>query len=241
MKIAVAQIRPETGNLESNLEKHLMLVEKAAINKAGLILFPELSLTGYEPRLAEKLATHPEDPEFEELHHMSEDLEIIICAGMPVIGPKGIHISMLIFRPGKPVEEYSKQLLHPDELPFFTEGSRMIFLRKGDEKIAPAICYESLQPDFAEGAYKGGAQIYLASVAKSSGGLEEAMPFYASIAKKYSMTVCMSNSVGWCDDFMSAGRSSVWNPYGELVGSLGGSEEGLLVFDTLNGSLRKET
>lgn len=46
------------------------------------------------------------------------------------------------------------------------------------------------------------------------------------------MAVLMANSVGPCDDFVSAGRTAIWNRSGELVASMDGEGEGLVMFDT---------
>jgi len=50
-------------------------------------------------------------------------------------------------------------------------------------------------------------------------------------AKKFKLPVLMANSVGNCDNFLSAGGTSIWNIYGNLTDQLGYSEEGILVFD----------
>ena len=57
MKIAVAQTKPVTGDIDSNIKNHITLATVAADNGADIIIFPELSLTGYEPSLAKQLAT----------------------------------------------------------------------------------------------------------------------------------------------------------------------------------------
>lgn len=101
-----------------------------------------------------------------------------------------------------------------------------------NKKIAPAICYESLQPKHSENANKLGAEIYLASVAKSENGANKAMVHYPQIAKRYSMPVLMSNCIGFCDNFLGAGLSAVWTKQGQLAGQLDGRNEGLLIFDT---------
>ena len=45
--VALAQLAPKLGNLQDNIEAHLRWVEKARAAGAGLVVFPELSLTGY--------------------------------------------------------------------------------------------------------------------------------------------------------------------------------------------------
>lgn len=50
MKISIAQIEPIKGDIEKNLSKHLKFIEAASSGRSDLIMFPELSLTGYEPQ-----------------------------------------------------------------------------------------------------------------------------------------------------------------------------------------------
>ncbi|HDT12741.1 MAG TPA: acyltransferase, partial [Candidatus Aminicenantes bacterium] len=47
MKIALAQIAPRLGDVEANVEAHLGILAKARRQKAELVVFPELGLTGY--------------------------------------------------------------------------------------------------------------------------------------------------------------------------------------------------
>ena len=139
---------------------------------------------------------------------------------------------MIIFEPNKPRQTYSKQQLHSDEFPYFENGVEQVIIKTEDRNIAPAICYESLQPIHSENAFKLGADIYLASVAKSANGVEKAYDHYPRVAKQYAMPVLMSNCVGFCDNFLSVGKSSVWTKKGELVGQLDDRTEGILFFDT---------
>jgi len=61
MKIALAQLQSESGNIKANIKKHLDYIDKAAAAKADFIVFPELSLTNYEPHLARELAFKQND------------------------------------------------------------------------------------------------------------------------------------------------------------------------------------
>jgi predicted amidohydrolase len=47
MKICVAQTRPIKGNIQSNIVNHKKLIDLAVSNGAVIVIFPELSLTGY--------------------------------------------------------------------------------------------------------------------------------------------------------------------------------------------------
>lgn len=235
MKLIAAQILPVPGEYEKNIARHIDVIHLAASQSANLVLFPELSLTGYEPRLAEVLAVHPSDSRFDEFQRLSDRYGMLIAVGAPTKGAKGTEISMISFQPGLERTCYSKQHLHPDELPFFTPGTRKLVLSQADFVLAPAICYESLQPSHAEEAAEYGAQVYLASVAKSERGTALANSHYPMIAKKHSMTVVMANCVGPADDYVAAGCSSIWNSHGELVCSADAVNEALVAYDTQTG------
>lgn len=232
MKIAVTQIRPIKGNISANIETHKKMVELSISHNANTIFFPELSVTGYEPELAKELATNQDDKIFDDFQEISNKNKIIIGLGMPTKASLGIKISMIIFQPDIPRQTYSKQQLHSDEFPYFVEGEQQTILTVDNKKIAPAICYESLQADHSDNAMKLGAEIYVASVAKSQNGIDKAMAHYPVVAKKYSIPVLMSNCVGYCDNFVSAGQSSVWTKQGDLAGQLDDKFEGILIFDT---------
>jgi len=99
-------------------------------------------------------------------------------------------------------------------------------------KIALAICYEISVPEHLKTVLKSGPEIYLASVAKSVKGIDQACERLSDIAKKHSLTVLMSNSIGPADGSVCAGKTSVWNNKGLLVGQLDDTNEGIFVFDT---------
>ena len=67
LNLALAQINTRLGDVEANLAKHLELIQEARARQADLLIFPELSLTGYVLQdLATAVAHHPtaDDPIF---------------------------------------------------------------------------------------------------------------------------------------------------------------------------------
>ncbi len=215
-----------------NIGKHRMLIETASSLKATSIFFSELSLTGYEPKLAKDLAINQDDSRLDSFQQISDMNKITIGLGIPTKTETGIQISMIVFQPDRARQTYSKQQLHTDEFPYFESGDRQIVLIVDNKKVVPAICYESLQTDHSDEASKLGAEIYLASVAKSENGLNKAKKHYPIVAKKFSIPVLMANCVGFCDNFESVGQSSIWTKHGDLAGQLDDLNEGLLIFDT---------
>lgn len=232
MKVAVAQINPLKGNVMANIEKHIQCIDLAVLHHVDALFFPELSIIGYEPALAKELVFYVYDKRLDVFQTLSNTHGMSIGIGVPIQFSTGIQISMIIFIPNKIRQVYSKQLLHPDELPYFVSGDQQVVHTVKNKKIVPAICYESLQVENAEQAHALGAQLYVASVAKAQKGMDKAEKHFPFIAKKFEMAVLMANCVGTCDNFLSIGKSSVWNKEGFLLGQLNETEEGILVFDS---------
>lgn len=231
MKLAVAQFQPDPGNIPGNLEQHLVLIELAIEQDCSLILFPELSLTGYEPSLATELAMQVTDERLDVFQHLSNQAEITILPGLPLATPEGAEIGMAIFQPGQPRQTYAKQHLHADERPFFVPGNKGLGLKIGDLRLVPAICYESLLPGFIQDAVDSGCDLYLASVAKSAVGMDKAHAVFSEAARKYQMAILLSNCIGPNDNFIGGGKSAIWNNKGELAGQLDPTQTGILVLE----------
>jgi predicted amidohydrolase len=233
MKICLAQIKPVRGNIKENLNRHKRWIKIAKSEAVDFILFPELSLTAYEPKLAKKLAITPTDRLLDELEFLGNENQLCIGIGAPIITEGHIYIGQVFLRPNASRLLYCKQLLHEDELSYFEAGKEQLILEQENEKIAPAICYESLQTEHLKKAMELGASIYLASVAKAKSAVDKALHYFPDLARKYKLPVLMVNSIGFCDNFESAGHSSVWDNTGQLKAQLDAESEGLLIYDTL--------
>ena len=232
MKICVAQTRPVKGDIKTNIDLHKKMINIAITNGADMIIFPELSITGYQPELAKDLATDQDDNRFDDFQQISNTNQITIGVGVPTKNTTGLCISMVIFQPHKARTTYSKKYIHPDEEPFFISGQNFGCLPGTYPIVGLAICYELSIPAHSENAHQCGAEVYIASVAKTAEGVEKAVKSLSEIAGKYSMTVLMSNCVGHCDNFESAGKTAIWNNEGKLAAQLNNNDEGLLIIDT---------
>ena len=235
MRICAVQTRPKAGDLEANTAQHLKLIDLAAEHGADLIFFPELSLTGYEPGLAQALAPDISPARLSLFQSASDAHQLILGLGLPTLCEAGIQISMAWFQPGLPRQFYAKQQLHADEFPYFKPGQFQLLLKTDAHVLAPAICYESVLLQHAQDAASSGADIYLASVAKSSKGFDKAMIHYSEIAQQHQMFVAMANCLGLNDRLHCVGRSTAWNRNGELLGQMDSESEGFIILDTRTG------
>lgn len=204
--IAVAQIAPLTGQVAVNLGQHWAAARVAASRGVGFLLFPELSLTGYEPSLAGDLAMESSDARLDEFEAFCRSQGVLVGLGMPLKADSGVQIGMLVLGGAKRVS-YAKQHLHPDEEPFFMPGQGSVLVQVGESVVAPAICYESLLMPHVLQATEAGANLYAASVAKHAYGVERAQAHYQEIARSLGVMVVMANCVGPCDNFVASGRS----------------------------------
>ncbi len=245
MRICAAQMQSMAGDLPGNLKKHLDLITLAVKERVDVICFPELSLSAYEPTLVAELAFDADNIHLPEIQSQCDQHGILICLGMPLRFPNEmgeaegepeIRISMLCFQPFLPVQVYSKQLLHSSELPFFAPGHRSLFMDYGNERFAPAICYESKQCSHHDAAIAAKASVYMASVAKDEPSIQQVLDgWYSRLAKSSGMKVMMANSYGPNHDFIGYGHAAIWDEHGNCVAQLGEKGDGIVVFDTISG------
>ena len=231
MKISLAQIRSFPGDIQRNITKHVACIALAARHKADFIVFPELSLTGYEPKLAAALALNSNDKSFNVFQELTDAHQINVGIGFPFAIGSGVCISMMILQPGKERIIYSKKYLHEDELPYFVPGENLPVLSIMNEKIALSICYELSVPAHAKAAFEDHAEMYIASVSKHEKGVAGAHIELANIAKTYKTRTMMCNAVGPNDNFVNAGGSAIWDARGIIVGCLDNQQEALLLID----------
>lgn len=235
MILAAAQTKPTRGNIEANLSDHYRLIELAVKNGAQLIVFPELSITGYEREDAQKLAFKKEDSRLEHLKKLAAENNIIIIAGAPIQVENELFIGEFIISPDNSVEVYTKQFLHEGEDEFFQSSfdyNPMITIE--NKKIAFAICADIDNPLHPENASKKETDIYIASIFFSPNGIPNAYRDLQSYAQKYKMNVLMSNFSGESWGYPSGGKSAFWNNKGEMTGQMSDSDSGLLLVENQN-------
>ncbi|MFM2362545.1 MAG: hypothetical protein RLZZ316_1447 [Bacteroidota bacterium] len=229
MKIALAQLKTQAGSIEKNIELHIACCKQAASLGAGLIVFPELSITNYEPVLAKEVAFTLTDSRLQPLQHMSNTHDLIIAAGLPLLTKTGVAIATFFFLPNKLPLVYYKTYLHADELPFFVPVANTTVMPLPD--IAFAICYELSVPQHAAAVALQRPKLYIASVAKTSKGVLESKTKLAKLAKENNCPVLFVNAVGPADNFINAGGSFIMNKQGVLQIELSTDTNGILIFD----------
>jgi predicted amidohydrolase len=230
MIIASAQTSPKRGNTEKNLNDHYRLIKIASENDADLILFPEMSITGYEREKAKDLSFEVKDNRLKTLCKLSEENNIIVVAGAPIEIAKKLYIGCFVIKPYSSVEVYVKHYLHTGEEQYFSSTKRFNpSVKIGDKKVSFAICADIDNPKHPFDAYKSGCDIYMPGIFFSPSGISNAYNSLSGYAKKYKMNVLMSNFCKQSWGKEAAGQSAFWNSNGELVAKMNSTNTGLLL------------
>jgi predicted amidohydrolase len=240
--LASAQTNPKHDNINANLNDHCLLIELAAKNGAALIVFPEMSITGYEREKAQNFVFDVLDPRLNTLLKLAVDNKIIVIAGAPVQIKDDIYIGSFVIKPDNSISIYTKQFLHDGEAQYFKSSfDYNPNIQLADEKITLAICADINHEVHAENASKKNTAIYVASIFYTSNGIPEAHSTLSNYANKYKMNVLMSNFCGSSWSLNAGGQSGFWDKNGKLIASLNDKESGLLIMEKVRDSWTEKT
>jgi len=217
LTLAVAQSIAVPGDLRRSVRDHCRLALAAADNGAKIVVFPELSLTGYDRRLTSRDAITATDTRLQPLQVVADDRDLVIVAGGPMVSSKGLHIGALSLIPGCPTQTYLKQHLHEGEEISFVPGAGGEALRLGGHIIRVAICADITHPEHACAAAESGAGIYMASCFITPGGYSTDAGLLQGYARKHRMVVLLANYGAATSEWPSAGRSAIWSNDGTLL------------------------
>ena len=218
--IAAAQYSSEPGDIESNVAKHVQFARFAWEHGAEAILFPELSLTGYELAFADECAIGPWDAVLEPLVDVSIDTGITIIAGCPIQSDfEKPYLGALIFQPMQETVVYRKQFIHSSEETYFIPGKESVVCDCGGEIIGIAICFD-INHEFHVAATKQlGCTVYTAGVMETPEAIDAARDRMANHASQQKMVTVLANYGSGTGGLESGGKSAIWDEEGNVVAS----------------------
>jgi len=238
--IAAAQTIPLRGDVDANVADHICLIQAAAEGHAQVLVFPELSLTGYELDLAHDLAFSEGDSRLDPLLGIASSCCMTLIVGAPVRVGSLLHIGAFIISPDRSVVLYTKHLLGafpsnanpgesvpPAEETVFDPGNRNPLLQFGGNPAAVAICADTSRSSHPREAAARGATSYLASMFITASDFEIEAARLSDYAVQYSMAVVLANYGGPSGGLASAGGSAIWSEKGELLTQLEGTGSGI--------------
>jgi predicted amidohydrolase len=231
IRMAAAQSPSIPGDIAANVEIHLRFIAAARAAGVQLLVFPELSLCGYELPLLHDCALTPHDARLAPIRAAA------IAAGMTVIVGASVRddhddppcIGAISFAPDGGTSVYCKQYLHPGEDRYAQPGDIGACCgQHNGHDYALAICADITHRIHAATAATAGASLYLAGVLVSPGGYETDAGFLQRYAADFNMGVLMANHAAPSGGYQVAGRSAFWTPGGALLGEVDGPGDFLL-------------
>ncbi|MFP4082564.1 MAG: nitrilase-related carbon-nitrogen hydrolase [Candidatus Aminicenantes bacterium] len=229
--MALAQISPHLGNLEKNFDLHFRSITRAKKEKADLLIFPELSLTGYTLKdLVEQVALRPEEhPFFSELKSLSRDLSLVV--GFVEEKQKGLFYNSAAFLAQGKILHIHRKVFPPtygmfEEMKFFAVGRSFKAFSSPYGKTGMLICYDFLHYGASYLLFVGGSEIIIVISAAPGRGVSDKQTYQSSrmwelmgeaISHFSSAFLIYCNRVGFEDGKQFAGGSFIFNPMGKLI------------------------
>ncbi len=229
-RIAAAQIPSVRGDIAANIATHRDAVMAAVARDVSVLVFPELSLTGYEPDLGAALACSSDDSRLTSLRHLALQHRITLVVGAPIrVGTDKPAIGAFIFTPAGEINTYRKMHLGASETAYFSHGQTPVALDVQRERIGIAICADSSRPSHPGTYAEQGAGIYAAGVFLTDEWYITDTPRLQKYAADLSMLTLMANQGASTGTYQSVGKSAVWAPGGRLLAQAEGVENALII------------
>jgi predicted amidohydrolase len=244
LNLGLAQINTHLGDPEANLAKHLEMIERARQSQADLLVFPELSLTGYVLQdLVSTVAHHPssDDPIFRPLLEASHDLDLVV-GFVDEDQRHRFFIAAAYLARGQVVHIHHKVYLPTyglfDEGRFFAWGDSIRAFDTRFGRLGILICEDFWHASPPYLLWLDGADLLLLTSASPGRGLtpepvlestrwvEHINRAYASL---FTAFVAHANRAGYEDGLNFWGGSTVFDPNGELLARAPYHEEALIV------------
>jgi len=241
--IALAQINTRLGDVPANLEKHIELIRQAGSSEAELIVFPELSLTGYCLQdLASSVAHRPskDDPFFAPLLEASQKIDLLVgfvdedrrhrffIASAYLSGGQVVHVHHKVYLPTYGLF---------DEGRFFAWGDAIHAFDTRFGRAGILICEDFWHASPPYLLWLDGADLFLFTSASPGRGLTEQPALESArwvedinraYASLFTSFVVHTNRVGYEDGLNFWGGSTIYDPNGDLLAKAPYHEETLL-------------
>lgn len=241
MKLAIAQINCTVGDLGGNIRKILDYANLAKSAGAGLIITPELALSGYPPedlllRNGFRLACE------QALADLAKGISgVTLLVGHPHLADDKLYNAASVIRDGKIIATYHKNLLPNnsvfDERRYFEPGSDPCLFELEGIRFGVNICQDIWQGNTATRARKAGADVLIVLNASPYHMHKQALrhQIVRQRASETGMPMIYANLVGAQDELIFDGASFAMNGRGELTHQFNTLTETLGLIELQNG------
>ena len=253
LRIALAQIEPVLGDLEANVARHLVWARRALARGAQLLVFPELSLTGYslQDLVADVAVPLPKPQPIRALLEMSRRIPMVVGLVEETPGHR-YHNSAVFLAGGRTCHVHRKVYLPTygmfDEGRFFAAGDRLEAFPTPFGRMGLLVCEDFWHPSTALVLAQDGADYLLVISAGPTEGVDRRRGLIGHstwkdlvkvTAQMQTMFIVYVNRVGFEDGVNFAGGSCVFDPFGEALAEGPILRESLVLCDLERSALRR--
>lgn len=251
-RVAVAQIAPTLGDLDKNLALHEKMAQQAIDQSANLLIFPELSLTGYFLKdQVPSVALHADSPLLQRFRDLSSRVAMVLGFVEETSGHRFYNAAMYL--EGGETRHIHRKVYLPtygifDEARYLAAGDRVRAFDTALGRMAILICEDLWHPAVPAIAAWDGAEILICPSASPGRGLGQAGPFQNATTWERTVRTCGDlltayvvyvNRVGYEDGACFWGGSEIVTPGGEPLAKARYLDEELLLAEMDPGALRR--
>jgi predicted amidohydrolase len=231
IRVAIAQINPKLGDLGANLVLYEESIRAASRERADLLLFPELSLTGYMLRdTVPQVALTLDAPEIKKLQQLSR-LVPFVAGLVEESADHRFFNAAVYFEAGEILHVHRKVYLPTygmfDEQRYFARGDRIRAFNSKFGRIAILICEDLWHSSTIYLAALDGALAVLCPSSSPLRGIVDAQPqddnarywelINRAYAETFSLFIVYGNRSGFEDGIGFWGGSEIIDPFGQRI------------------------
>jgi predicted amidohydrolase len=224
-KVALAQFPCKIGNKQYNIKKMAKYAQQAKKQKASIIIFPEMSLTGYTTRdLTYELAEQIPGPSTEKIKKIARKENLYIIYGTPEHSEKGkaiLYNTAVLIGPEGYVGKYRKMYLPThsvfEEKRYFRPGYQTPVFKTSLGKIGIIICYDIFFPETTRALRLQGAKFIICISASPAVRKKFFEILTAARAIENTSFLAYVNLVGIEDGLQFWGGSRLISPSGHII------------------------
>jgi len=246
ISVALVQFSPKRCDKEHNIRTMKEWVERTRQHEADLVIFPELSLTGYACRdLFYNLAEPIDGPSVKAIENIARDNGVHIIFGMPEqAAAEGIiYNSCILIGTTGFLGRYRKMHLPTatvfEEKRYFRPGYEPTVVSTSIGKIGLTICYDLFFPEIVRVLAAEGTELVVCISVSPGVRKDYFETFTKARAMENSVFLAFVNRVGIEDGLQFWGGSRLLNPNGEVLARAKYDLEDLVVAQVDYGDLRR--
>ena len=244
VQLALVQMRCEKGEIDANLARMRRHIEESGRQGDDIVVFPEMSITGYiNPVAMPAAALTLDDPAVRAVAAMTLGMNVTVLAGLVERNPSGKpFITQVVAQKGRIAGHYRKITIAEDEQERFDPGAEMPVFRHGETPFGLSICADHGSAALFEALAQKGATLILAPSAPGLYGEQATRDWQAGFdwwrgtcardlgghARRHGLWIAVATQAGRTVDEDFPGGGFVFGPDGACVAATPDWREGVL-------------